>query len=488
MTSLASSDNRDAEIAENNRIKERAALFSVAVKIALAAGKLVAGLLSGSLALLSEAANNIGDIAITVFSFVAIKLANKPADDNHQYGHAKIEALAALIETGFLFGLAVYIIATSIRRLGGAEEAEVIPSALSYGVLIVSIVVDSFRWYRLDKVAKATKSEALAADALNFASDIVASTLALVGLIGVQMGFEQGDALAALGVGLFIGVAGFGLGRRTINTLTDAAPPGLTEQIKSVVSSVPGVIALDSLRLRPSGADVFGDIAIAVPRTLPLERLTTIKEAINKAILAKYPEVSLTITARPMALDNESIIDRALLIAAKRHVPIHHIIVQEIDGRTSLSFDVELDGRMTHGQAHEIVSGLEIDMRKELGFDIEVDTHLEPLEPQELPGQNASAETRARIAQALADRAAQRDVVTDVHNIRVRETPSGLVVNYHCRVNPDLSVADVHEAVDDLDHMAQEDFPEVVRIVGHAEPTETDVESGAYHGCTVVRQ
>ncbi len=456
---------------DNSQIKERAALVSIGVKVLLAAGKLAAGLLSGSLALLSEAANNIGDIAITLFSFIAIKIANKPADEDHQYGHAKVEALAALIETGFLFGLAVYIVAEAINRLT-THDTDVVPSALSFGVLIVSIIVDSLRWYSLNKIANATKSEALAADALNFASDIVAATCALAGLIAVHFGHPEGDALAALGVAGFIAIAGFALGRRTINSLTDAAPPGLTEKIRAITNAVPGVIAIDFLRLRPAGAEVLGEVGIAVPRTLPLERVAMIKEDVKAAIGTHYPEASITIAARPVALDNETVLERVLLIAAKRHVPIHHVIVQEIDGRISVGFDAEIDGGMAHGHAHEIVSGLETDVRSELGADIEVESHMEPLEPRELEGHNAPDEIRTEIAAALSRRATETGIISDVHNVRVRKTPAGLVVNYHCHVDPSLSVEEVHDHVDDLDHMAQADFPAIVRIVGHAEPTE----------------
>jgi cation diffusion facilitator family transporter len=439
------------------------------VKILLALGKLVAGILSGSLALLSEAANNIGDIAIICFSFIAIRIASKPADADHHYGHAKVEALAALVQTGFLLGLAVYIFATAINRLlNGAVD--VVPDALSFGVLITSIIVDGSRWYSLNKIVKKTRSEALAADALNFASDIVAATFALLGLIAVHFGYWQGDALGALGVATFIAIAGFSLARRTVNALTDAAPPGLTERISAIVRAVPGVIAIDAIRLRPSGGEVLGDISIAISRTFPLERVTVIKDDLKAAIAREYPEVSMIVATRPIARDSETVLERVLLIAAKRHLPIHHLTVQEIAGLISVSFDVEIDRRMKLGLAHEIVTGLEIDVRKELGADIEVETHMEPLESRELPGQNASEKTRARIAAALAKRAAEGGMLSDVHDVRVRETPSGLVINYHCCVDPDLSVEKVHDLVDDLDHTAQEDFTNIVRVVGHAEP------------------
>jgi len=303
---------------------------------------------------------------------------------------------------------------------------------------------------------------------LHFGSDIAGSSVALLGLIAARLGYPQGDALAALGVALFITVAGYRLGRRTVDSLIDAAPKGLAASLRAIAGSVPGVIEVDSLRLRPAGANVFGDIGISVPRTFPLEQVAAIKDEVSAAIAAAHPGVALTVATTPVALDDETVLERVLLIAAKRHAAVHNVIVQQVAGRTSLSFDVEIDGHMPLGHAHAIVSGLESDARKELGPDIEVETHIEPLEPRQLPGRNASAETRAAIAAALAKSAAGG--IVEIHNVRVRETPAGLIVNYHCRADPKLSVDEVHQAVDALEARVKADFPAILRIIGHAEP------------------
>ena len=232
--------------------------------------------------------------------------------------------------------------------------------------------------------------------------------MALCGITAAFYGYPEGDALAALGLRLFIAVAGFKIGRRTVNTLVDTAPKGLTEQIRSIAQSVPGVIEVEALRLRPAGAEVFGDIAITVSRTLPLEKAAAIEANVAAAIAAGHPEVALTVTSRPIALDDETILERVLLIAAKRHVPVHHVTMQEIDGRTSISFDIELDGRMPHGNAHEIVSGLEMEIGRELGSDIEVETHIEPLEPRQLKGHPVPEEIRAELASVLEEHVRNR--------------------------------------------------------------------------------
>jgi divalent metal cation (Fe/Co/Zn/Cd) transporter len=144
--------------------------------------------------------------------------------------------------------------------------------------------------------------------------------------------------------------------------------------------------------------------------------------------------------------------------------------VQEIGGRRAVSFDLELDGRMPHGKAHEIATDLENAVERELGSSIEVESHIEPLETEELTGRDIKPATAEHILSALTRHAAEGGTISDVHNLRVRRTPVGLVVNYHCRVDPNLSVLAVHEAVDDLDHKLRADVPGVARVVGHAEP------------------
>lgn len=457
-------------MSDTAKLKEKAALASIAASALLTLGKLIAGLMSGSLALLSEAGHGLLDTGATILTWFAVKAADRPADDDHHYGHGKIEAVAALIETGLLMVLAVAVVFEAARRLFLNEAHSIEATWLTYGVLIVSIVVDFVRWRSLAKIANETRSDALAADALHFSSDLVASACVLAGLVALQFGFQQGDTVAAFGVAVFIAIAGYRLGRRTFETLTDAAPLELTNDIRKIVEATPGVIDIEDLRMRPAGSSVFGEVSIAVGRTLSPERIVTIREAVSRAIEEKYPHAAVTVRATPRALDSETILERVLLTAARRRLAVHHVTVQQVEGRISVSLDLEVDGRMTHGAAHDIASALESAIEDELGVDVEVETHIEPLEIRELEGRPADSQTAGRIAEALTARAAESGPIVDVHDVRVRETAEGLVVNYHCRVDPEISVLDAHNAVDQLDQRVRALFPQVIRVVGHAEP------------------
>ena len=454
------------------RQKERAALVSVAVKIALTLAKFVAAIMSGSLALASEAGNNLGDVAVTLLSFYSIRVAAQPADEEHQFGHGKVEAVSALIQTGFLFALALFILIEAVKRLfNGGGDVE--PTPFAFAVLVVSILVDLARWLSLRKIAKATHSTALAADALNFATDIVASALALGGLVATSYGFRLGDTVAALSVAVFIGVAGIDLGRQTIGTLVDAAPRGLNDPIRKIIAGVPGVMSVGALRLRPIGTAVFGEAVIRVSRTLSLDRLAAIKDAIKAAVAASHADITLMVTAEPVALDDETVVERVLLIANRRRVPIHHVTVQSLGGRQAVSFDAELDGRLSLGHSHELVTALEQAIGDELGENVEIESHIEPLELTELDGRDCDEHVRAEITTALRERTPAGGVLTEIHDVRVRETPAGLVVNYHCTADPKISVRSVHAHVDELDRKVRQDFADVVRIVGHAEPAKS---------------
>ena len=454
---------------DSNTLKERAALASIFASAGISVAKLVAGLLSGSLALLSEAGHALLDTGATILTNFAVRASGKPADDEHHYGHGKFEAVTALAETGLLIVLAAYVALEAVRRLFGHAAEPVEAGWLVFTVLGASILVDIVRWRSLTRIAAETKSDALAADALHFSSDLMASVAVALGLFASRMGFPQGDALAAIAVSVFIAIAAYRLGRRTIDTLVDAAPEGLAERVRSVVGAVSGVVEVESVRLRPAGPEVFGEIAIAVPRTMPHEKVAEVRSEIARMMALRMPEITATVTANPVMLDDESVFERVLLISARRRLAVHHVTIQDIGGKRAVSLDLELDGAMQLGAAHEIASALEEAIEQELGGSVEVETHIEPMEPGEIAGRDADSDEVSRISKAL-QAAATGGCISNVHNVRVRSTHNGMVVNYHCNADPGLTVEAVHNAVDDIDRILRRGFPDVCRVVGHAEP------------------
>ena len=450
--------------------KERAALGSIAASAGLTAAKAIIGLLTGSLAVLSEAGHSLLDLAATVLTYVAVRVSGKPADAEHQYGHGKVESITALAETALLFLLAAVVLYEAAQRLIGERVYAVEATAAAFAVIVASIVVDFFRARTLGRIAEETSSQALEADALHFRSDMWSSIAVLIGLAGVALGYSRADAAAALVVAIFICIAGWRLGRRTIDTLTDAAPAGVSERVAAIARRVPGIVAVERVRARPAGAVLFIELGVGVNRALPLERVTAIKDGLTRAIRADMPKAEVTITTEPRALDDETVRERVILIARNRGLAVHHVAVQAIGDRLSVSTDLEVEGMLPLNAAHDIASRLEEAIREELGPDVEVETHIEPLPAVVLAGRDAAAARVMEITEALTSLAAGITGLGEVHDVRVRETADGEIVNFHCRVDAALSVSTVHDLVDTVERALRRRFPSIARVIGHAEP------------------
>src|SRR6266516_1310946 len=216
-------------------IKQKVALSSIAASAGLTTAKAVVGVMSGSLGLLSEAAHSLIDLGANVMTYFAVRTSGKPADAEHHYGHGKVESVTALIETALLFVLAGVVIWEAIKRLMSAQPPEVAATLWAFAVIALSIVFDFFRARVLSRTAERTSSHALAADALHFDSDMWSSLAVLVGLFGIALGYSWADSIAAMAVSVMICIAGWRLGRRTIDTLTDTAPAGAADKISTAI-------------------------------------------------------------------------------------------------------------------------------------------------------------------------------------------------------------------------------------------------------------
>jgi divalent metal cation (Fe/Co/Zn/Cd) transporter len=182
------------------------------------------------------------------------------------------------------------------------------------------------------------------------------------------------------------------------------------------------------------------------------------------------PRAEVSVSTEPRALDSESIPERVMVIARNQALAVHHVTAQEIAGKLAVSLDLEVDRKLALGAAHEIATGLEAALREELGPGVEVETHIEPLQPDGIIGRDCTPERVASVRAALVEIAANAGLVGEVHDVRVRETADGEIVNFHCRVDPAITVQMAHEKVDEVERALRERFPLIKRVIGHAEP------------------
>jgi cation diffusion facilitator family transporter len=449
--------------------KQRVAAISVLASGSMAALKFVVGLAIGSIALVSEALHSLVDFGATIITWLVVRVSDKPADAEHHYGHGKFESLSALGVVAVLYILAGGILVGAYARLSAGAAPPTI-SAIPFIVLLVDIAVNLWRARALQQAAHATGSQALKADALHFSSDVMGSLAVIGGLALTAFGFRWGDAAAAIAVAVAIALLGLRLVRSTVETLLDRAPEGVAEQAATAIQRVPGVIGVERVRARTVGPTHFIEAAVKVPRTYPIDRVEDIKRAAQAAVKSALDNADLTFTPVPAVLDNETVRERVMVIARNAGLAIHHVTVHDLDHKLAISLDLEVDADMTLERAHDVTHQLENAIKAEFGNDIEIDIHIEPLEPELPRGGDAPAERIETVQRALTGIATTFDAMHDIHNVRVRDTGAGQIVNFHCRGRPDLRVSEVHAAVDDIERALRREFTDIRRVIGHAEP------------------
>lgn len=450
--------------------KQRVATLSLVASAALSLLKFVAAMLTGSLGLLSEAVHSLVDFLATGIAWFAIRWASQPADDEHHFGHAKIESIAALIETILLLGIAIFVAYEAIHRLL-THSTEVEFTWWAAAILVISIVVDLNRSRVLRKTAKATSSEALAAGAAHFQSDMWGSAAVLLGLLGVWLGFNWADSVAALLVSTVIATIGWQLGKTTFASLLDTVPEGIAADIRAITEVADSVLGVDQLRVKPSGPILFVSLIISISRMLTGPEVQNIKSKLAQSIIAKHPSADVTISTNPITLDNETAFQKIALIAGQRNLSVHHLTVQNIEGRLAVSFDLEVEGSTTLKNAHDQATELEEAIRASLGENVEVESHIEPLPLREIAGKPADTNMTTAVTKALNHFANAEQLMSGLHNIRVRLSDGGLYVHYHCRFRANQPIDSVHEIIDRIENALKKKFPTIQRVVAHAEPT-----------------
>ena len=280
--------------------KQRVALISVFAAFLITGMKIVVGVLTGSLGILSEALHSGLDLVATAVTFFAVRLADKPADKHHTYGHGKVENLSALFETLLLIITSFWIIYEAIKRLMGAPfEIEV--TFWSFFVMIVSILVDWFRSRALLKVAKKHNSQALEADALHFSTDIWSSAVVIVGLIGSILGYPGADAIAALAVAMIVLWVCYRMGKKSIDVLLDRAPIEETKTITLALNNIAGILYWHDLKVRQSGADVLVEVNIHIDPSYTIGQAHQLAHEVEQKIVMACPRAFVHVHQEPHA-------------------------------------------------------------------------------------------------------------------------------------------------------------------------------------------
>ena len=466
------------EIEHKLSAKRWAALGSVLAALVITALKILTGLLTGSLAMLSEGAHSSVDLVAAAITFFSIRVADRPADEDHNYGHGKIESLAAFVETVLMLGSCVWILTEAIRRIFFHQHFSLTFSIWPFAVLLLSITVDFTRSRNLHRVAQQYNSEALEADAIHFSTDIWSSLAVLVGLVATFVGarmnipvLELADPVAAIIVSGIILHVTWRLARRTIDTLTDANPSEVRTQTNALVrelAAIDGVLSVDRVRTRRSGPNYFADVTLGMPRNLTFQRSEQITMAATAAVQRHLPGADVVVHSIPTASVAESVHDRIRAVAARSNLVIHDVSVQEYDGTLHVEQHLEVDETMSLRDAHALATRLESEMRREIPAIATVLTHIES-EPATIE-RPASLERDRQLEVRLRRAASGFPEILDIHEVMVSRMHDRIQVSCHCTLPDDLPMAQVHAVITALENTFKLDAPEVSRLLIHPEP------------------
>ena len=450
---------------------QRTALLAVGITVALALAKGAVWLATGSLAVLSQTLDSVVDVVALSLVFVGVRFAAKPADESHNYGHAKAENLVAFTQTLILGAIVVGVAIEAVSRLDAPPDVST--PWYAFAVLSVSAVVDLLRVRSMVAVSREERSQALAAGALNLAGDIATALVTLASLVALSAGVENADAIGGLVVSAVVLVAAIRLGKRSVDVLMDRAPQSPLNLIAQVAGRVPGVAETRRVRVRGAGSQLFADVTIATRRSVSLERAHDIAEEVEANIERALPGADVVVHVEP-AVAAAGLVERVQAAASKTPgvYEIHNVQVHAFgdgtDERLRGTLHAKVPSGTSLGDAHDISEQIERSVVGELGGRTRVDSHIEPLHLTSL-GHDVTSERRDLIDEIIGIAEAEGDVI-DCHEVIATEATGGLSVVLHVTGKGDLPLDRIHDASDRIESAVRGAHPEVASVVIHFEP------------------
>jgi cation diffusion facilitator family transporter len=425
------------------------------------------GVWTNSLGILSEALHSALDLFAAGITLYAVRKAVQPPDADHHYGHWRVENISAFIETLLLLLTVLWIFYEAVRRILFHDLAVEV-NILAFGVIIFAIIIDFSRSRALRRVAKKYDSQALEADALHFSTDILSSSVVLVGLLFTFLGFPLGDPLAAIGVGLVVVYLTIKLGRETIDILSDRAPTELVAPIQQAIEQIEGIKECSRIRLRKAGPITFVDIICHAEPAIPLSTAheisvnarKTAEEIIGRADVVVHMD---------LASKQHPQLGQTLRNEAKNFTwikDIHGIDTFERDERIFLVLDLQVDPKMSLAEAHHLVSEFESHIQSQFPFIEQITTHLEPSHTPTTPTHDPQ-----RIETQIITLVQKSPLLHNCHNIQVIPlSPNLYNLTFHCEATPDLTIDELHTATTLLEDAIREQLPIFSQIIIHNEP------------------
>ncbi|MCV0393189.1 MAG: cation-efflux pump [Nitrosopumilus sp.] len=427
--------------------------------------ELIFGLISNSLALVTDSIHALLDSVVTLVLLLAARWAIKPPDAEHTYGHGKIESLGGLIGGIAIFLIACFFIYESIHRLQSPHPS-ILPGMYAIIGGVYTIGIDIFRIILLRRSIKKIGGATLKADFYHAFMDLGSTLVAIVGIILVSYGLYYGDFVAALILGVLLAILSIKLVYKTAQDLTDIISPELVKKVKSIANTTEDVINADPILMRRSGDTIFADITISLRGDTSFDKAHEISSNVEKNIKEEIPNAKITIHFEPNWEDVP--LDAKILEIAKSVdgvKGVHNVSTHKTNGKTFTNLHVMVDRDINLSSAHKISEIIEQRIQQNIS-EIEHSTiHLEPFisVPENLNLEDK--ETEEKIKKILE----KYNEIKKIGRIVSLNFENILKIDIDCSFDRQLSIEKVHDLTSEIEHVIRAEINNAV-ITIHPEP------------------
>lgn len=442
--------------------KTAAALASILAAVFLIGLKLVVGILTGSLGILSEALHSTLDFVAAGITFIAVRTSGKPADQDHQYGHGKIENFSALIETLLLFITVVWIIYEATKRII-LQQFHVEANIYAFLVVILAIIIDASRASMLYKTAKKYDSQALKADALHYSTDILSSSVVFIGLVFIKLGYPIADPIAAIGVAFVVLWVTLRLGKESVGDLLDRAPKGLEGKIRAAVVEIIGLSEVRRVRIRKSGPETFVDLTAIIEDSISVETgYHIIEQMISRVKTAVPGKSDVVVHLEPITHEpHEELLSKVnALISMHEMVKYSHdtAVIEVRTNQLTISSHVEVDEQLTLQEVDAMIQDLKIQIQQLHPTLTDVILHVEPFLGKK--NEFYDKATQQLIAQILPELVVRSKFIEALQSYNIVElAPNAYSLVMKCNAAGEHHIRRIHKASTELEESIKDIFP-----------------------------
>lgn len=447
-------------------LKTNALKLSLGLIISAFVVELIVGLYANSLALITDSVHAVLDSFVTAILLIAARWAAKPPDPQHTYGHGKIETMGGFIGGIVILFIAIFFIYEAIQRF--QNPPQLLPGIFAIWAAVYTLGTDGVRITILSKALKKVEgSTTLRADLYHAFMDMGSTLVAIIGILLVAVGFNQGDIIAALVLGTLLVVLSARLIHRTALELTDAIPESMVKKVSSIVSNTEGVMNTESVQMRRSGHEVFADITISLSGAASFDEAHKISSNVEKNIISSISNANVTVHFEPTWKDVPLDSQVSNIASSVKGVDgVHNVNSSTSEEGIFISLHVMVNRNMSLEEAHKVSVEIEKQIRNAVANINHITIHLEPHVsiPKSLSPANLTVEEQ--IIKIIKEYAA----VKKIGRVITFQLQDIFKIDIDCSFDGNLSIEKVHDIISEIEFKIRSQIKNAI-ITIQPEPT-----------------